>query len=109
MYARRTRPLITYRKSGVTYTGRKDIWVLSKGPVTNFSLLAPKDEPVFITRAGGDLPIMPPTICSGSAVIWNGRSSLRGKYGVLPHVFWNRMFWMFLRLPPILRHPSGQV
>ncbi|WP_308602929.1 circularly permuted type 2 ATP-grasp protein [uncultured Fibrobacter sp.] len=36
--------------------GEKDIWVLSKEPVANFSLLAPSDMALTPTRAGGDLP-----------------------------------------------------
>jgi uncharacterized circularly permuted ATP-grasp superfamily protein/uncharacterized alpha-E superfamily protein len=36
--------------------GSKDAWVLSGGPVDTFSLLAPANQPVDITRAGGDLP-----------------------------------------------------
>ncbi len=36
--------------------GEKDIWVLSERPVANFSLLAPADQVVMPSRAGGDLP-----------------------------------------------------
>lgn len=36
--------------------GSKDTWVLSAGPVNTFSLLRPDDQPVSLTRAGGDLP-----------------------------------------------------
>lgn len=36
--------------------GEKDIWVLSEKNVPNFSLLAPADQPVRPSRAGGDLP-----------------------------------------------------
>ncbi|HVT80481.1 MAG TPA: circularly permuted type 2 ATP-grasp protein, partial [Phycisphaerae bacterium] len=36
--------------------GSKDTWVLSGGPVDQFSLLPPAGSPVDITRAGGDLP-----------------------------------------------------
>lgn len=36
--------------------GEKDIWVLSERPVPNFSLLAPADQVVMPSRAGGDLP-----------------------------------------------------
>ncbi len=36
--------------------GEKDIWVLADHPVEHFSLLAPADQPVTPTRAGGDLP-----------------------------------------------------
>jgi uncharacterized alpha-E superfamily protein len=36
--------------------GSKDTWVLSGGPVDQFSLLPPAGQPVDITRAGGDLP-----------------------------------------------------
>lgn len=34
----------------------KDIWVLSERPVANFSLLAPADQAIMPSRAGGDLP-----------------------------------------------------
>ena len=36
--------------------GSKDTWVLSPGPVSNFSLLRPEDAPVELTRGGHDLP-----------------------------------------------------
>ncbi len=36
--------------------GEKDVWILSKKPVPFFSLLAPVDQPVRLSRAGGDLP-----------------------------------------------------
>jgi len=36
--------------------GEKDIWVLSERPVANFSLLAPADQAITPSRAGGDLP-----------------------------------------------------
>ncbi len=36
--------------------GSKDAWVLSAGPVDSFSFLQPADQPVLISRAGGDLP-----------------------------------------------------
>jgi uncharacterized circularly permuted ATP-grasp superfamily protein/uncharacterized alpha-E superfamily protein len=34
----------------------KDTWVLSDGPVSEFSLLRPPVEPIELTRGGGDLP-----------------------------------------------------
>lgn len=34
----------------------KDIWVLSEHPVNYISLLAPADQPLTLSRAGGDLP-----------------------------------------------------
>jgi uncharacterized circularly permuted ATP-grasp superfamily protein/uncharacterized alpha-E superfamily protein len=36
--------------------GSKDTWVLSAGPVTNFSLLQPEGAALPLTRGGGDLP-----------------------------------------------------
>jgi uncharacterized alpha-E superfamily protein len=36
--------------------GSKDTWVLSAGPVSNFSLLRPSGLPVELTRGGSDLP-----------------------------------------------------
>lgn len=36
--------------------GEKDIWVLSEKPVANFSMLAPANQPIMPSRAGGDLP-----------------------------------------------------
>jgi uncharacterized alpha-E superfamily protein len=36
--------------------GSKDTWVLSEGPVSEFSLLDPVEQPVDLTRGGRDLP-----------------------------------------------------
>jgi uncharacterized circularly permuted ATP-grasp superfamily protein/uncharacterized alpha-E superfamily protein len=36
--------------------GTKDTWVLSRGPVSNVSLLPPATRPVALSRGGGDLP-----------------------------------------------------
>ena len=36
--------------------GSKDTWVLSPGPVSNFSLLRPAGAPLELTRGGSDLP-----------------------------------------------------
>jgi uncharacterized circularly permuted ATP-grasp superfamily protein/uncharacterized alpha-E superfamily protein len=36
--------------------GSKDTWVLSEGPVSEFSLLDPVEQPVDLTRGGHDLP-----------------------------------------------------
>lgn len=36
--------------------GSKDTWVLSDGPVSQFSLLRPPDQPLELSRGGGDLP-----------------------------------------------------
>ena len=33
----------------------KDVWIVSDEPVTSFSLLAPTDHPVALSRGGGDL------------------------------------------------------
>jgi uncharacterized circularly permuted ATP-grasp superfamily protein/uncharacterized alpha-E superfamily protein len=44
--------ILSMQKGG----GSKDTWVASGGPVDTFSLLAPPNAPMEITRAGGDLP-----------------------------------------------------
>jgi uncharacterized alpha-E superfamily protein len=36
--------------------GSKDTWVLAAGSVDTFSLLSPANQPIDISRAGGDLP-----------------------------------------------------
>jgi len=65
----------SYTKDGVVYAGEKDVWVLSKGPVTTFSLLAPKDEQISISRAGGDLPSH-----AADNLFWLGRYMERAEF-----------------------------
>ena len=36
-------------------TRSKDVWIVSDEPVTSFSLLAPTDQPIELSRGGGDL------------------------------------------------------
>lgn len=45
-----------FRQTETQRHGEKDIWVLSNEPVTQFSLLAPAEQAVQLSRAGGDLP-----------------------------------------------------
>jgi uncharacterized circularly permuted ATP-grasp superfamily protein/uncharacterized alpha-E superfamily protein len=44
--------VVSMQKGG----GSKDTWVLSEGPVSNFSLLPATVQPVELSRDGGDLP-----------------------------------------------------
>ena len=44
--------VVSMQKGG----GSKDTWVLSPGPVSNFSLLPSTVQPVELSRGGGDLP-----------------------------------------------------
>ncbi|MDR3636941.1 MAG: circularly permuted type 2 ATP-grasp protein [Isosphaeraceae bacterium] len=44
--------VVSMQKGG----GSKDTWVLSAGPVSNFSLLPSTVQPVELSRGGGDLP-----------------------------------------------------
>jgi len=52
------RPAASISKAHVLESdvGEKDIWVLSERPVAHFSLLAPADQAITPSRAGGDLP-----------------------------------------------------
>src|SRR5262249_27992306 len=52
--------------------GSKDAWVLSSGPVPEFSLLAPAGQPVELTRGGHDLPSR-----VADSLFWLGRYTAR--------------------------------
>jgi uncharacterized circularly permuted ATP-grasp superfamily protein/uncharacterized alpha-E superfamily protein len=52
----------------------KDAWVLSREPVTNFSLLAPQDRPVELSRGGSDLPSR-----AADNLYWLGRYAERAE------------------------------
>ena len=54
--------------------GSKDTWVLSTGPVSTFSLLPPSDQPLSLTRAGGDLPSR-----AADNLYWLGRYAERAE------------------------------
>ena len=54
--------------------GSKDTWVLSTGPVSTFSLLPPSDQPLPLTRAGGDLPSR-----AADNLYWLGRYAERAE------------------------------
>ncbi|MGL6097357.1 MAG: circularly permuted type 2 ATP-grasp protein [Fimbriiglobus sp.] len=54
--------------------GSKDTWVLSAGPVSNFSMLAQGTLPVELTRAGGDLPSR-----AADNLFWLGRYAERAE------------------------------
>lgn len=63
------------KDGGQAFAGEKDIWVESAAPVSSFSLLTPKDAPVMITRAGGDLPSH-----AADNLFWLGRYMERVEY-----------------------------
>jgi uncharacterized alpha-E superfamily protein len=44
--------MVSMQKGG----GSKDVWILSGGPVDNFSLLQPQGAAIELNRSGGDLP-----------------------------------------------------
>jgi uncharacterized circularly permuted ATP-grasp superfamily protein/uncharacterized alpha-E superfamily protein len=54
--------------------GSKDTWVLSRGTVTNFSLLPPVNRPVELSRGGGDLPSR-----AADNLYWLGRYAERAE------------------------------
>ncbi len=54
--------------------GSKDTWVLSAGPVSSFSRLPPSDQPLSLTRAGGDLPSR-----AADNLYWLGRYAERAE------------------------------
>jgi uncharacterized circularly permuted ATP-grasp superfamily protein/uncharacterized alpha-E superfamily protein len=54
--------------------GSKDTWVLSTGPVSNFTLLSPTVKPVELSRGGGDLPSR-----SADNLYWLGRYAERSE------------------------------
>jgi uncharacterized circularly permuted ATP-grasp superfamily protein/uncharacterized alpha-E superfamily protein len=56
--------VVSMQKGG----GSKDTWVLSDGPVSNFSLLPTAAQPVELRRDGGDLPSR-----SADDLYWLGR------------------------------------
>ena len=56
--------VVSMQKGG----GSKDTWVLSDGPVSNFSLLPTATQPVELRRDGGDLPSR-----SADDLYWLGR------------------------------------
>ena len=65
----------TVKENGQAFVGEKDVWVESSAPVSSFSLLAPKDAPIAITRAGGDLPSH-----AADNLFWLGRYMERAEY-----------------------------
>jgi uncharacterized circularly permuted ATP-grasp superfamily protein/uncharacterized alpha-E superfamily protein len=52
----------------------KDAWVLSRDPVTNFSLLPPNNRPVELSRGGSDLPSR-----AADNLYWLGRYAERAE------------------------------
>ena len=54
--------------------GSKDTWVLSRGEVSNFSLLPPSDRPAPLSRGGGDLPSR-----AADNLFWLGRYAERAE------------------------------
>jgi uncharacterized circularly permuted ATP-grasp superfamily protein/uncharacterized alpha-E superfamily protein len=62
--------IVTMQQGG----GSKDTWVLSAGAVNTFSLLPPTNQPVELTRAGGDLPSR-----AADNLFWLGRYAERAE------------------------------
>jgi uncharacterized circularly permuted ATP-grasp superfamily protein/uncharacterized alpha-E superfamily protein len=54
--------------------GSKDTWVLTDGAVHTFSLLPPKDDPIQLTRGGGDVPSR-----AADNLFWLGRYAERAE------------------------------
>ncbi|MFI5308576.1 MAG: circularly permuted type 2 ATP-grasp protein, partial [Polyangiales bacterium] len=52
----------------------KDLWVLSDGPISHFSLLPPVHRPVALSRGGGDLPSR-----AADNLYWLGRYTERAE------------------------------
>lgn len=65
----------TVDDGNVSFTGEKDVWVESTSPVSSFSLLTPKNAPVVITHAGGDLPSH-----AADNMFWLGRYMERAEF-----------------------------
>jgi uncharacterized alpha-E superfamily protein len=57
--------------------GSKDTWILSSGPVPEFSLLTPTVQPVELSRAGNDLPSR-----AADNLYWLGRYAERAEGAV---------------------------
>lgn len=62
--------VVSMQKGG----GSKDTWVLSTGPVSNFSLLSQTVQPVELSRGGGDLPSR-----AADDLYWLGRYAERSE------------------------------
>jgi uncharacterized alpha-E superfamily protein len=62
--------VVSMQKGG----GSKDTWVLASGPVSIFSLLRPPDQPIALSRAGGDLPSR-----VADNLFWLGRQAERAE------------------------------
>ncbi|MCF4165958.1 circularly permuted type 2 ATP-grasp protein [Zavarzinia compransoris] len=67
------RPILHLQQSGLS----KDAWVLSSGPVEQFSLLRPPDTAVEVRRQGNNLPSR-----VADDLYWVGRYAERAEFGV---------------------------
>ena len=61
-------PVVSMQHGGLS----KDVWVLSDGPVSAFSLLRPRDQPVELRRGPADLPSR-----AADNLFWLGRYAER--------------------------------
>jgi uncharacterized circularly permuted ATP-grasp superfamily protein/uncharacterized alpha-E superfamily protein len=63
-------PVVSMQSGG----GSKDTWMLSAGPVSSFTLLPPRPQPIGLSRAGGDLPSR-----AADNLFWLGRYAERAE------------------------------
>lgn len=61
-------PVVSMQQGGLS----KDVWILSEGPVSSFSLLRPKGQPVDLRRGTSDLPSR-----AADNLFWLGRYAER--------------------------------
>jgi uncharacterized alpha-E superfamily protein len=66
-------PIVSMQRGG----GSKDTWVLSDGPVSSVTLLAPAGSPIRSERAGSDLPSR-----VAESLFWLGRHAERAEHAI---------------------------
>jgi uncharacterized circularly permuted ATP-grasp superfamily protein/uncharacterized alpha-E superfamily protein len=66
-------PIVSMQRGG----GSKDTWVLSDGPVSSVTLLAPAGSPIRPERAGSDLPSR-----VAESLFWLGRHAERAEHAI---------------------------
>jgi uncharacterized circularly permuted ATP-grasp superfamily protein/uncharacterized alpha-E superfamily protein len=66
-------PIVSMQRGG----GSKDTWVLSDGPVSSVTLLAPAGSPTLPERAGSDLPSR-----VAESLFWLGRYAERAEHAI---------------------------
>ena len=66
-------PIVSMQRGG----GSKDTWVLSEGPVSSVTLLAPAGSPTRPERAGSDLPSR-----VAESLFWLGRYAERAEHAI---------------------------